>query len=63
MYMISGVRDMARKLIHLTDDAFLNNEPLTDEIRRRAMEPVGFVQSDANDVSERHDDCLSEAYL
>lgn len=54
------------ELIRRSLDRTLREEvipPDDEEIRRRAIAAVGAFRSGHNDVSERHDDYLVEAYL
>jgi hypothetical protein len=49
-------------LVRQSVDRLLSTPSLNDEIRRRAMEAVGFVSSGDADVSVRHDDYLADIY-
>jgi len=54
------------ELIRRSLDRTLREEvipPDDEEIRRRAIAAIGSFHSGPNDVSERHDDYLVEAYL
>jgi hypothetical protein len=50
------------EMIRQSVDLLLQQEPVMDEIRRRAIAAVGFASSGDADVSVRHDDYLAEAY-
>ena len=55
-----SVSQMIRESI---DHFKINEERLPTEKKARAMQAVGRFSSDCSDISQRHDDYLSEAYL
>jgi hypothetical protein len=69
---VKGLKRLAKKqgisfaeIIRRSADRTLreNYAPSEDELWERAMKAVGCGHSGLNDVSERHDDYLVEAYL
>ncbi len=50
------------EMVRQSIDKLLREQPVMDEVRRRAMEAVGYASSGDTDVSVRHDDYLAEAY-
>ena len=50
------------EIVRRSIDAFLQQQPVTDGIRQRAVAAVGYASSADADVSVRHDDYLAAAY-
>jgi DNA-binding PadR family transcriptional regulator len=50
------------EMVRQSVDMLLTRKPVSDEVRRRAMEAVGYAHSGDRDVSSRHDDYLAEGY-
>ena len=50
------------EMVRRSVDVLLLQEPVMDEVRRRAMAAVGYATSADADVSVHHDDYLAAAY-